>query len=57
MRIKILEAKNMAGKKKVSVPDYEKIVIYPGSYDLDTRSRLYKLMHKLGIQIIYERYG
>jgi hypothetical protein len=57
MRIKILEAKNMAGKRKVCVPDYEKIVIYPGSYDLDTRSRLYKLMHKLGIQIIYERYG
>jgi hypothetical protein len=52
-----MEADNMAGKKNVSVPDYEKIVIYPGTYDLDTRRRLYMLMRKLGIQIIYERYG
>jgi hypothetical protein len=47
----------MAGKKDVYVPDYEKIVIYPGTYDLEKRRRLYKLMRKLGIQIIYERYG
>jgi len=47
----------MAGKKKVSVPDYEKVVIYPGNYDVTTRWRLYKLLKRLGIPIIYERYG
>lgn len=47
----------MAGKTKVNVPDYGKIVIYTGNYDNGTRRRLYELLKKLGIPIIYERYG
>ena len=47
----------MAGKRNVNVSDYEKIVIHPGEYDQNTRKKLYQLMKRLGIQVIYERYG
>ena len=47
----------MAGKKTINVPDYGKIVIYPGYYDPETRKRLYDLLRSLGIPIVYERFG
>lgn len=53
----MMEVEDMAGKRNVNVPDYGKIVIYPGNYDNGTRRRLYELMRRLGIPIIYERYG